>query len=204
MHELTSATAPVGGKAAKAPAAPAPHAPQTYTKKHPLVTDLVGNVTLSQPKSAKDVRQIVFRLPEDSVDYQAGDALGVWPRNGDRLVDEWLSLTRLDGEAEVDVAGHGPMPLRQALTDRFEIAHISPDLLRFVQQRSGDTELAALIRPENKAALADWSWGRQSVDLLAASPVAAEVDEWLTVLKPLQPRLYSISCSPRQTRRRFT
>ena len=58
--------------------------------------------------------------------------------------------------------------------------------------------LAELLRPENKAALADWSWGRQSVDLLAASPVAAKVDEWLTVLKPLQPRLYSISCSPKQ------
>jgi sulfite reductase (NADPH) flavoprotein alpha-component len=201
LHELTRATAPVRGKSGAVPASPPRQAPQTYTKKHPLVADLVGNITLSQPKSAKDVRQIVFRLPEDSVDYQAGDALGVWPRNGDHLVDEWLSLTRLDGEAEVQVAGHGPMSLRQALTDRFEIAHISPDLLRFVQQRSGDTELAALIRPENKAALADWSWGRQSVDLLADSPVTAEVDEWLSVLKPLQPRLYSISCSPKQSPR---
>jgi sulfite reductase (NADPH) flavoprotein alpha-component len=209
LPELTRATALVGGSAGAAPnarpgAAPASSprpAPQTYTKKHPLVTDLVGNITLSRPKSAKDVRQIVFRLPEETVSYAAGDALGVWPRNGDRLVDEWLTVTGLDGDTAVQVADSESMSLRDALQDRFEIAHISPDLLRFVQQRSGDSELATLMKPENKAALADWTWGRQSVDLLAALPVAASLEEWMTVLKPLQPRLYSISSSPKESPR---
>jgi sulfite reductase (NADPH) flavoprotein alpha-component len=71
-----------------------------------------------------------------------------------------------------------------------------------VQERTVDKDaasrLAELSKPENKAALVDWSWGRQSVDLLAHAPVAASVDEWLSVLKPLQPRLYSISSSPRE------
>jgi NADPH-dependent sulfite reductase flavoprotein alpha-component len=209
LQKLTNATARIGGSAGAASnaalgAAPASQrrpAQQTYTKKHPLVTDLVGNFTLSRPRSAKDVRQIVFRLPEQTVSYEAGDALGVWPRNGDRLIDEWLTATGLDGETAVQVADHEAMPLRDALKDRFEIAHISPDLLRFVQQRSGDNELATLMKPENKAALADWTWGRQSVDLLAALPVAASVEEWIKVLKPLQPRLYSISSSPKETPR---
>ena len=209
MQELTSATARIGGSAGPASNAalgaalasqPRP-APQTYTKKHPLVTDLVGNFTLSRPRSVKDVRQIVFRLPEETVSYEAGDALGVWPRNGDRLIDEWLTVTGLDGETAVQVADHQSMSLRDALKDRFEIAHISPDLLRFVQQRSGDKELATLMKPENKAALGDWTWGRQSVDLLAALPVAASIEEWMKVLKPLQPRLYSISSSPKENPR---
>jgi len=209
LQELTSATARIGGSAraasnaalGAAPASQPRPAPQTYTKKHPLVTDLVGNFTLSRPRSAKDVRQIVFRLPEETVSYEAGDALGVWPRNGDRLIDEWLTVTGLDGETAVQVADHESMSLRDALKDRFEIAHISPDLLRFVQQRSGDNELATLMQPENKAALADWTWGRQSVDLLAALPVAASIEEWMKVLKPLQPRLYSISSSPKENPR---
>ena len=209
LQELTSATARIGGSAGAAsntalgPALASQPRPaqQTYTKKHPLVTDLVGNFTLSRPRSAKDVRQIVFRLPEQTVSYEAGDALGVWPRNGDRLIDDWLTVTGLDGETAVQVADHESMPLRDALKDRFEIAHISPDLLRFVQQRCGDNELATLMKPENKAALADWTWGRQSIDLLAALPVAASVEEWMKVLKPLQPRLYSISSSPKENPR---
>jgi sulfite reductase (NADPH) flavoprotein alpha-component len=183
-------------------------AAQTYTKKRPLVTNLVHNNTLSRPRSAKDVRHLVFRLPEETVSYQAGDALGVWPHNGNALVDEWLTLTGLDGETVVEVANQRSMTsmsLREALTDRFEIAHISPDLLRFAQQRTSDAksaaELADLMKPENKAALADWTWGRQSVDLLGQCAVSASVDEWLKVLKPLQPRLYSISSSPKENPR---
>lgn len=174
---------------------------QQYTKKRPLVTDVIRNTTLSRPRSAKDVRQLVFDAPAATVSYEVGDALGVWPHNNEQFVDEWLTVTGLDGHIEVEVADHGAMSLRTALTDRFEIAHISPDLLRFVQQRTADadaaTRLGELMRPENKSALADWSWGRQSVDLLGQAPVRASVEEWLAVLKPLQPRLYSISSSPK-------
>jgi NADPH-dependent sulfite reductase flavoprotein alpha-component len=207
IQALIHTAAPVsGGRGDTAATALVPRpscrpAPQTYTKKRPLVTSLVRNTTLSQPRSAKDVRHLVFRLPEESVSYQAGDALGVWPHNGERLVDEWLTVTGLDGETAVEIADHGSMSLQAALIDRFEIAHISPDLLRFVQQHTGNAELAELVKPENKAALADWAWGRQSVDLLGQLKVSASVDEWLSVLKPLQPRLYSISSSPKENPR---
>ncbi|PJE04101.1 MAG: reductase [Mycobacterium sp.] len=197
LDDILSALSPTPVRKTAPPVAAA----QKYTKKRPLVTDLIRNTTLSRPHSAKDVRQLVFDVPEATVDYQAGDALGVWPHNNEQFVDEWLTATGLDGRSEVEVADHGAMSLRTALTDRFEIAHISPDLLRFVQQRTVDADAASrldeLMRPENKAALADWSWGRQSVDLLGQAPVRASVDEWLAVLKPLQPRLYSISSSPK-------
>ncbi len=169
-----------------------------YSKKHPLITDMARNIKLGRPESAKDVRQLVFRVPEDTISYEAGDALGVWPRNSDRLVDEWLSVTGLDGQTPVEVGEHGLMSLRSALTERIEIAHISRDLVRFVQERTGNQKLAELLRPENKAELSNWTWGRQLVDLLAALPVYASAHEWLRVLKRLQPRLYSISSSPKE------
>ena len=205
---LSRAPAPVGrdggapaGATSPAAASPRPasgSAAVGYTKKHPLITGMVRNTVLSQPKSTKDVRHLVFSLPEETVSYEAGDALGVWPRNSDRLVDEWLSVTGLDGQTPVEVGEHGLMSLRSALTERIEIAHISRDLVRFVQERTGDPTLAELLKPENKRALSDWSWGRQSIDLLAQLPVWASAHEWLRILKRLQPRLYSISSSPKE------
>lgn len=208
VDALTRTPTPVGGdgEAAEpaargsvvvAPSRPSSPAASTYNKKHPLITDMVRNTMLSQPTSAKDVRQLVFNLPEETVSYEAGDALGVWPRNSDQLVDEWLAVTGLDGQTPVEVGEHGLMSLRSALTERIEIAHISRDLVRFVQERTGDPKLAELLKPENKRALSDWTWGRQSIDLLAQLPVIASAHEWLRVLKRLQPRLYSISSSPK-------
>ncbi|TDH49636.1 reductase [Mycobacterium eburneum] len=191
----------VGGGAAPAPAAPtaplAP-APQPYGKKNPLITCLVGNTVLSGPGSAKEVRQFVFLLPENTLSYEAGDALGVWPRHHRELVDEWLGVTGLEGDALVEVGDHEPMLLRDALRERFAIARLNPDLVRFVAERNGDTELRELLKPENKARFTDWAWGRHQIDLFAEYPVQVSAEEWLSVLKPLQPRLYSISSSPKQ------
>lgn len=193
-----AATTPAGGAVVTAPARQSRSAPSAYSKKHPLITGMIRNTTLSGPSSVKDVRQIVFDLSDEAASYEAGDALGVWPRNGDQLVDEWLSVTGLDAHTPVEVGEHGLMSLRSALAERIEIAHISRDLVRFVHERTGDPKLAELLRPENKRALSDWTWGRQSVDLLARLPVSASAHEWLRVLKRLQPRLYSISSSPKE------
>jgi len=67
-----------------------------------------------------------------------------------------------------------------------------------VQERTGDPKLAELLKPENKTDLSNWAWGRQSIDLLAQLPVSASAHEWVRVLKRLQPRLYSISSSPKE------
>ncbi|MDV8022523.1 bifunctional nitrate reductase/sulfite reductase flavoprotein subunit alpha [Rhodococcus sp. IEGM 1330] len=172
--------------------------PERYSKKSPLVTTLVRNRVLTARGSVKDVRQFGFHLPDGTLEYEVGDALGVWPRNSDAYVDEWLAATGLDSDAAVDLAEYGSMSLRTALSRHLEIARATPDLLEFVHRRTADDDLEAMLHPDNKHALSDWMWGRQSTDVLAAHPVRASVDDWLGVLKPLQPRLYSISSSPKE------
>lgn len=167
----------------------------TYSRKNPLPTRLIANDLLTGDGSAKEVRRFAFELPAGTLEYSAGDALGIWPRNSDLLVENWLKLTGLRGEECIDL-GDRSMPLRTALTEHLEIARITGDLVRFVAARHDDPDLVALA--EDPARLADWSWGRQSLDLLSSHPVQASTGEWLAVLRRLQPRLYSISSSPLQ------
>ncbi|MEU1805884.1 bifunctional nitrate reductase/sulfite reductase flavoprotein subunit alpha [Streptomyces sp. NPDC019937] len=208
LGTATSEAAPAPApKAPVAPAAPAvstPKAPDRPTKAEPFTTRLTGNRLLSLPGAAKEVRQFAFDTGDGALAYEAGDALGVWPENCPDLVAEWLDVTGVDPAAEVAVqavrgaAGSGPrvMPLADALRHHLEIAKITPDLLRFVLDRTHDHDLKRLLRPDNKDGLAQWTWGRQAVDVLAAYPVRASAQEWADVLKRLQPRLYSISSSP--------
>ncbi|GAB93496.1 bifunctional nitrate reductase/sulfite reductase flavoprotein subunit alpha [Gordonia rhizosphera] len=176
------------------------HSPSSgYSRKNPFVTSLIRNIRLNGNGSAKDVRNFGFHLPQGTLSYSTGDALGVWPRNNPALIDEWLSATRLDGDAVVELPDAGSMTLRRALTERLEMARLTPDLVRFVAERSGDEDLRTLATPGNKDDLNGWAWGRQSVDLLNAYPVTASADEWLSVMKPIAPRSYSISSSPLQS-----
>ncbi|MBM9435718.1 bifunctional nitrate reductase/sulfite reductase flavoprotein subunit alpha [Streptomyces bryophytorum] len=179
-----------------APPAAAPAAP--VRKAAGGTARLTGNVLLSRQGAAKEVRRFTFDTRDSAVPlpYEAGDALGVMPVNSPALVDEWLAVAGLDAHTAITVPGVGDVPLGEALHRHLDITRISPDLLRFVADRTHDRVLKKLLRPDNKDELAKWSWGRQAVDVVAEYAVKARADEWAGVLRRLQPRLYSISSSP--------
>lgn len=167
-----------------------------YGKANPLHTRLLINRVLNGPGATKETRQIAFDLKDTGMGYEAGDALGVWPSNCPELVADMLSALKLPPSATVQVQSVGEMPLAQALLQHQEIARITPDLLAFVQAHSRSEALAALLKPEQAQALKKWLWGRQIVDLIREFPIQVEARQWVSALKRLQPRLYSISSSP--------
>ncbi|WP_443063516.1 molybdopterin-dependent oxidoreductase [Streptomyces sp. NBC_00663] len=177
----------------QAPQKPKARAPRPA----PITARLVGNRLLSRPGAGKEVRRFTFDTSGTPLTYEAGDALGVRPVNSPSLVAEWLAATGVDGSTAVSVAGVDEVPFAEALHRHLDITRITPDFLRFVAEHTrDDRELRRLLRPDNKDGLAKWSWGRQAVDVLAEHPVRAGAADWATVLKKLQPRLYSISSSP--------
>ncbi|GAA3768493.1 bifunctional nitrate reductase/sulfite reductase flavoprotein subunit alpha [Streptomyces phyllanthi] len=174
--------------------APAPARP---AKPAPTTARLVGNRLLSLPGAGKEVRRFTFDTSGTPLTYEAGDALGVRPVNSPGLVAEWLAVTGLDGSTAVQVGGVGEVPFAEALHRHLDITRITSDLLRFVSERARDKhELKRLLRPDNKDGFAQWSWGRQAVDVAAEYAVRASAQEWADVFKRLQHRLYSISSSP--------
>lgn len=184
--------------AALAPSSTPEAAPPAAPKVRAATARLVGNRLLSRPGSAKEVREFTFdtRDSEVPVSYGAGDTLAVQPENDPDLVAEWLEVTGLDPDSGVEVAGVGERSLGAAVTHHLDISRITPDLLRLVIDRTGDALLRKLLRPDNKVEFAQWSWGRQLVDVLAEYPVEATAAEWAGTLRRLAPRQYSISSSP--------
>lgn len=188
---IAGASAPSGDSAAL-PAGASTSIASTYNRRNPLRTSILANDSLCPPDSARDVRSISIALPPDSIEYRAGDALGVWPRNSPDVVAEWLDRTGIPGFTPITQGDRG-IPLSEALAT-LDITRITPDLLRFIHRHHPTDELAAAI--DDPTHFTQWTWGRQALDLLAAYPVDATADEWTPLLKPLTPRLYSISSSP--------
>lgn len=168
-----------------------------YSRRRPYKATLLSNAVLNAEGAHKETRHVVFDLKGSGLTYEAGDALGVWPTNCLTLVEEVLACIGLDSSQTVSVPDQGEMPLAQALHRHLDITRITPQWLQFVAGRHAAGLLGELLAPGNEASLQHWLHGRQLVDLLQAFAVTMSVDELLGLLKPLQPRLYSISSSAR-------
>ncbi|MDE1917917.1 MAG: bifunctional nitrate reductase/sulfite reductase flavoprotein subunit alpha [Sphingomonadales bacterium] len=182
------------GDAAPA-AAPVP-APLRHDRKNPLTTSLITNRLLSGPHSQKEVRQFGFDLAGHEFAYQAGDALGVWPINCPDLVGDILARLDLHPEAPVAVSGHGELALGEALLHHLDITRTTRAFLDLLASHDPEAGFAPLLAPEHKDDLSAWLWGRQMVDALCAATLSLRPQDLVDALKPLQPRLYSISSSP--------
>jgi sulfite reductase (NADPH) flavoprotein alpha-component len=167
-----------------------------YSKTHPYHARLLINQKLSGEGSGKDVRCFGFDLGDSGLTYEAGDALGVWPTNCPDYVFELLQVLQLNAETPVLVDTQ-EKSLQQALMSDFEIQRPSPEALRFIAERSSNKHLAQLLREEVKQELQEWLYGRQLTDLLHEFPIGCSAEELLSLLKRLQPRLYSIASSPK-------
>jgi len=205
-YEAKAKTWTAGALAALAPAtangaapvpAPAEVAPEEkgWSKTNPFPARLVTNRKLNADGSQKETRHFEISLEGSGLNYEAGDALGVWPTNCPDLVSGVLFAVGSEGEEMVSLSS-GEYSLRRALTEKFDISKPSAELLQHFAKTN--TTLAGLLAPERKDELKKWLWGRGVIDLLLENPaVKLSATEFIALLKPIAPRLYSISSSPK-------
>ena len=166
-----------------------------YGRKNPFPGKLVANRLLTSPDSSKEIRHYEISIAGSELSYEAGDALNVIPINCPELVTDIVQAIACTGDEEEPVNGN-IMPLSQALRDYFEIKLPSKELLDEIARRSGDQELNNLLAASDKDKLANYLWGRDTLDLLLQFPeMQFSAAEFLALLKPLQHRAYSISSS---------
>jgi sulfite reductase (NADPH) flavoprotein alpha-component len=158
---------------------------------------LLVNRKLTGDGSAKEVRHFEIALPETELTYEAGDALGIIPSNDPALVSDLLATMGFDGEEAVPGAEGSELPLRLALGQQYDITKPSTDLLKAIAERNPGCDLAVLLDPARREDLKKYLWGREVIDLVSGLANGFVPADFVKLLKKLQPRLYSISSSPK-------
>ncbi len=165
-----------------------------YSRAKPFAAGVLANQRITLGANSKDVRHLELALDGSGLSYEPGDALGVWPRNPQRLVDAVLQATALDGDTAVRI-GEEERSLRTWLLDKRELTRVARPFLAALADRSGDAALAGMLQPEQAPALAALLSNQQAIDLLQRHHAEWDGASLIAALRPLQPRLYSIASS---------
>jgi sulfite reductase (NADPH) flavoprotein alpha-component len=166
-----------------------------YNRKNPFPGKMLVNRLVTAPSSSKETRHYEISIAGSGMSYEAGDALCVVPTNCPALVKDILQAIGCNGDEDEPVNGEFTS-LYEALRTQFEIKTPSKELVEEIASRSGNKELNAILESGDKDKLADYLWGRDTLDLLRQNPGCEfSAAEFIALLKPLQHRAYSISSS---------
>ena len=173
--------------------------PSIYSRKNPFPAVLRTNRKLTGATSAKDTRHYEVCIADSGLIYEVGDSLGVFPRNDPALVREILNTLEFSGEELVPDPNGSLTTIHDALLHHYVINEPSKQLLTAMAEKAVTAaHLGTLIAPEAKPHLESYLYGREVIDPLLEHPEARFTpEEFVKLLRKLQPRLYSIASSPK-------
>jgi len=168
-----------------------------YSRKNPFPAKLSTNRSLTGAGSAKDTRHFEIDLVGSGLAYEVGDSLGVFPTNNPALVEEMLGVLGFSGDEPVTDPNGNPLSIREALTRSYVITEKDKKLLAAIAEKDPTAaHFTPMVTPGGKAELDAYVSGREVIDPLLDHPAARFTpEEFVKLLRKLQPRLYSIASS---------
>jgi sulfite reductase (NADPH) flavoprotein alpha-component len=194
LKELLEVKARVA--ASPAPPVPLPPAAPPLRRGAPALFERAQ--PLNGAGSDKDTRHVVFRIESDALAYEVGDSFGVHAENCPALVAAVIERLGARASDEVDCPDGTRRPLGEALRRVCDIGRPSDAAIEVLASRAPDQDESQRLQ-----ALAEGYPGAQPedadlLDLLLAFPSARPpLQELVSALAPLEPRLYSIASSPK-------
>jgi sulfite reductase (NADPH) flavoprotein alpha-component len=204
LHEDLKKASAVAKPAAPQPAEAAvpatPVGAPGCSRDNPAIATLLSRRLLNKPGSEKETWHIEFDLSACGLDYAVGDAFGLFPTNDPALVEAVIKA--LGAPLDFPIGGR---TLREVLFDGVSLSPAPDMLFQLLSYISGGE------RRKKARALSvgeDPDGDAMTLDVLAALEkfpgMRPDPEAFIEALDPLQPRLYSISSSPKVHRGRVT
>jgi len=163
------------------------------SRENPVDAVFVCKRRLNAPASEKVTNHVEIDLSASGLDYEVGDSLGVYAANAPALVDQIIATINVPPDFPI-----ADKPLRDVLIEDTALAPAPDTLFELISYLTGGE------RRQKARALAkgdDPDGDAETLDVLAALQkfpgIHPDPEAFIESLEPLQPRLYSISSSPK-------
>lgn len=192
-----------------------------YNQNNPWQAEILDKRTLTGSGSSKSVRHYSLNLEGSDIHYKPGDCIEVTPVNDEALVDELIDFMMWDKNQQVTVDGKS-FPLRFALINKVEIRQPKLRFIKLMAAKSRNQAFKDIMSDGSKQEIDDYSYGKDVFGLIKANckppmkkegviaaiqrlmgknPVypVIEPQVFVSYMKTLQPRAYSIASSQKAT-----
>jgi sulfite reductase (NADPH) flavoprotein alpha-component len=168
-----------------------------YSRTNPFNAEVLENLNLNGRGSQRETRHLEISLEGSNLQYEPGDCLGIYPENHPDLVSTLIDTLSFKVDEPVTVNKNGDVrPLREALLYNFEITVLTKPLVEQAAKFSSNAKLHELLKPEHDQELRAYIKERDLLDLVEDfSPWEASAAEFVSILRKMPARLYSIASS---------
>lgn len=154
--------------------------------------ELLEKKLLTSETSSKKVLHVSLSLKNSGIDYLPGDAIGVYGTNSRALVDELLTVLNFDKACPVPQKETTRL-LKDVLINDYELTLVTPLVIKKYAEIVQVEALNQLVQDDK--ALEAYSSEKDIMDLVLDYPGHITVEQFLSVLRKLSQRLYSVSSS---------
>ena len=165
-----------------------------WSRQQPFTAEVYRVQKVTGLESSKDVYHLELSLEGSGLQYQPGDALGVWAPNDPDLVGHILERLGINPSEPVQVDGQ-ELTARAALIEHREITRLSGDTVLGLAAAGGQSALETRYCGLPSDAQREFIEQRQLADLVDEYPARLEAQTLVELLRPLGPRSYSIASS---------
>lgn len=164
-----------------------------YSKSSPATVTVLENLKLSSSDRTDPIHHITLSLADLRLDIEAGDAIGILVKNPADLIENILGATGLCGSQQVSVNGK-LITLYEALSEKLDITIPSRDFAQLWESLDTTGEFHKTMGATEKEKK-DFLRSSQLSDHIKKYKVAVNAQQFVDILRPLQPRLYDVANS---------
>ena len=164
-----------------------------WNRKKPYLAKILRSKLLSSKVSNKEVIHYEISLGDSGISYEPGDSLGVIPVNDHNLIE--AIIDRLEIDPTIIPSGYN-FSVFELFETHFEILTPTNRLIKFINENIIHTELNEVMQSDDKNLLTEFKYGKDVLDFINLDKnLKIDLNIFLTLLKPLQHRAYSITSS---------
>ncbi|AOE50049.1 assimilatory sulfite reductase (NADPH) flavoprotein subunit [Kangiella sediminilitoris] len=166
----------------------------SYDKNNPYLATVETIQRITGTGSPKETYHVEIDIEESGIQYQPGDSVGIIAHNKDSLVDEIIKILQFDPNETV-LFRQQNFPLRTVLKEKAELTLINKGSLQSMLELAPSNELQDII----ESGFSDFIEQHQFIDVVKIAKPNLTAQQLVDLLKPIKPRLYSISSSQEET-----